>query len=195
MLSIHESIDYSWGCSTYLFDKKKLMEYEHKKAGDLLLLFMPDLDFNCPLNYLLACESFEILKRLVELIDSYFTKFIEEESSINKLKDMFKFIYKESCSYTKEIIELRYCSVPMDNVYIDSEDEETEKITTYKKYNSKIKEYFLQINEKILADVQFSKIFRAERFIYKMKKLSIRNNLVNKNNPNGSGEKIDFKAY
>jgi hypothetical protein len=49
---------------------------------------MPDLDFNCPLNYLLACESFEILKRLVELIDSYFTKFIEEESSINKLKDM-----------------------------------------------------------------------------------------------------------
>jgi len=144
VLSIHESIDYSWGCSTYLFDKKKLMEYEVKKAGDLLLLFMPDLDFNCPLNYLLACESFEILKRLVYLIDPIFTEFIEEESSINKLKDMFKFIYEESCSYTKEIIRLRYCSVPMDNIYIDSEDEETEEITKYKKYNSKIKEYFLK---------------------------------------------------
>jgi hypothetical protein len=141
---------------------------------------MPDLDFNCPLNYLLACESFEILKRLVELIDPFFTKFIEEESSINKLKDMFKFIYEESCSYTKEIIKLRYCSVPMDNIYIDSEDEETEEITKYKKYNSKIKEYFLQINEKILADAKFSKSFRAERLISKMEKLSIRNNLVNK---------------
>ena len=30
VLSIHGSIDYSWGCSTYLFDKKKLKDYENK---------------------------------------------------------------------------------------------------------------------------------------------------------------------
>ena len=88
--SIDESISIINGNSK-LFNKENLEKYEVNEPSDLLLLFLPNFSFSSPFRFLLSCNYFDVLNRLVEKIEEndLFSKFLNNDMLIDKLIKMF----------------------------------------------------------------------------------------------------------
>ena len=79
-----------------------------------------------------------------------FAKFLENENLIDKIKEMFVYILEEYTSYPLEMVQKRYCGLPIDYDYYDydEEEDETREEKSNREVRAKVKAYLIKIVEK-----------------------------------------------
>ena len=140
---------------------EKLEEYQITKIEDLLLLFLPNFSLSTPFHFLLVHNNFKIIKKFVNSIEKLdFNVFLNNQSLIDKIIEMFEYILEEYNRYPKDCIKKSYCELPIDYDYYDYDEQENE--TEIEKMNrensSKVKEYLTKITEKIVNNDSFNKL-------------------------------------
>ena len=71
----------------------------------ILLVLTPNFYMATPLNFLLARNLYELIKKIVNSIEenNIFKKFLEDKNQTNKIIEMFEYILEEYVSYPLDL--------------------------------------------------------------------------------------------
>ena len=131
MKKIHWSITGRFGYSKF-FDVNEIIGCNFEEPEHTFLMFLPNFLFHTPFHYLLRNNHFQLFNELVgQIADNIkeIIEFVDSDKFIEKIVEMFLFIFENVSVYSKGALELRYCYLSYDRGYFDDDYDDDEEFS------------------------------------------------------------------
>jgi hypothetical protein len=133
----------------------ELENFKISSANDLFLLFLPNFSMRTPLSYMISNSYVDIFYRLYPEIVKCFSDFVSNQHLIEKIINMFIYIFQYKIKYPNSSIKIYYCGLGYDGNYFEDDDENESE---FLEKANKIKDLLKEVEQIISKNPKFSSL-------------------------------------